>query len=588
MDQARDLAWGARIATGEEYPTLGPAMRNRIYLGAIYYYFWAVPFFFSSQPAAAYVFAGLLGVLATALTFEVGRRIAGGAAGLAAALVFATMPLAVIDGRVAWAPAALPALCGGFLLAIVFLLERASLVAAIVAAVLAGLMVQLHIAAAPVVLVGVAAVLSQATRLGVRGVFASGLSGALVVLPTLWAATFSPPVTDAATTAGAADVTSGRLLDLLFVGRRAVAGMSLDPAAWPGWISVWLGLETAWIAVVLACVAVLIVRLPMDGAAGPTIAVLGMLLSSFLAVLLLPWEAWHYYLDVSLVPAALVVGLVVATVLGRPGWWMLGGLAIGRAALLVWWIHAAHTAGYVGANLELLRLGGPPAAFPDSRARVPTVATRGQAADTLVLGLGIAPPGLWQRAHGPGFSDLDTDNGFFFARAVHGADEPSGTHEVVVTYRGEVPPAWRSGQPAPIIAGPLEFLRYEPWLDRTAARLVNCGGGPLPLRPGATPLDYGDGALPRMQWPCPDPVVSVPLRFSRDDDVVLRLFARFDGPGRVLELEVAPPARVRVLEDVPRGLGRGFEITGRPGEVRLRLAIDGPASLDLFELRGRS
>ncbi len=563
-------------------------MRNRFHLSALYYYFWSVPFFFSAEPAAAYIFAGLLGVLATALTFEIGRRVAGGSAGVAAALVFATMPLAVIDGRMAWAPAALPVLSAAVLLALVIFVDRATWGAAIALAVLAAVAAQLHLAAASLVLVAAAGIVLQARRLGVGGVVAAGAAGAVVSLPTLWA--LSTPIPAAVVAAPGPDgVTGGRLLDILTVGRRGFAGVSPDPATWPGWVDAWISAETIWVGVVMACAAIAVVRIPSVRRPSGLSAVLGTLLVSALAVLFLPWEAWHYYLDVGLVPAAVVVGLVAATALGRSGWWLLLGAAAGRTVLLLWWIHAAHAGGYVGANLELLRLGGPRPEFSEARARIPTVAARDRASGTLVHGLGILPPSLWERAHGPGFSDLDTDNGFFFERAAarRAPAEPREGHDVLVAYRGQVPVAWRNAQPAPIVAGPFEVFRYAPLLERSGARLLGCGGGPPPVRPATTPLAYGDGGLKRSAWPCDDPVVLIPLGEPSSDDVVVRVFARLDGPGRIVELDVEPPASARVIGDVPPGLGRAIEIHGGTTLLRIGLSLDGPASLDLFELVGR-
>ena len=47
-------------------------------------------------------------IAALALVWRFAGRVFGSTAGLAAVAVFATAPVAVIDGRVAWAPAALP------------------------------------------------------------------------------------------------------------------------------------------------------------------------------------------------------------------------------------------------------------------------------------------------------------------------------------------------------------------------------------------------------------------------------------------------------------------------------------------------
>lgn len=580
-DQARDLTWGTRIASGEAFPDVGPAMRNRIYLGAFYYYFWAIPFLFSADPTSAYLFAGLLGVLATALTFELGRLVAGPSAGIASALVFATTPLAVIDGRVAWAPAAIPALSAGLLVAVVRLLQSASRTSAIAAAALAAFLVQLHLAAAPAVAVAGVAILSRARRLGAAGVVASVAAGLAVLAPTLWALTVAAP---GASGAAAPDPTVGRLGDLLLVGANAFSGLGPEPAVWPAWVRGLVGLEAAWGALVLVCLVVVGLRPATFSDGGGVAAVVGTLAASVVAVWLLPWEAWHYYLDLALVPASVVVGLALAGAPGRVGWWLLAGLAAGRTALVLWWLISSQVQGVTYANLDLLRLGGQSGVDPAARARIPTVATRAEAAGVLVTGLGFTPSSLWQRAHGPAFSDLDTDNGYFFARARPGDTSAAG--EVVVVYRGQVPESWRSAQPAPIVAGPLEILQYDPWLPRSQGRLLGCGGGSIPARPGGSPLSYGAGELPRAAWPCAEPVVEIPVVRAGDRAVVVRVFARVDGAGHVVDLQAMPVGSARVIDNPPPGLGRGIELTRAATHVRVRLAVDGPASLDLFELRG--
>lgn len=559
-------------------------MRNRAFLGPLYYYFWSIPLFFSDDPVGAYVFAGLLGVLATGLAFELGRRLGGGRAGIASALVFATMPLAVVDGRIAWAPAAVPALVGLVLILVVSLLEEPRRGLALATAAVAAFTVQLHLAAAPILLVAGLAILACVGRLGLAGVLAAATAGVVVLLPTLWAATLPTP--GGAVAGGGGDPTSHRLLDMLVVGRRAFEGVSPEPETWPAWVEALLVGETAWTSLVVVAAALVVARLPGAPRPAATASVLGMLAACGLSVLLLPWEAWFYYLDASLLPAAVIVGLAVSTVFGRAGVWALVVVAAARAALVLWWIQAAHGGGWVGANLDLLRLGGERPVDATARARVPTLAARDAAATVLTRRLGLPLAELWSRSHGPGFSDLDTDNGYFFERAARrSASERAATRgsELIVTYRGQIPAEWRSGQPAPVISGPFEILQYEALLDRGAARLAGCAGESPPVRPAKTPLAYGDGALERSEWPCDEPTVEIPLAAGGGDRI--RVFVRLDGPGEIVDLSVAPPARARGIADAPAGLGRGIVVEGGATRVRVALRLHGPASLDVFELR---
>ena len=585
MDQARDLTWGARIAAGEEFPLVGPAMRNRIYLGATYYYFWSIPFLFSTEPVAAYVFAGMLGLFATALTFELGRQLAGARTGLLAAFVFATMPMAVIDGRVAWAPAAVPVFCAAFLLAAARLLQRGSTGAAMATAALAAATVQLHIAAAPIVLIAAVVLVWQVPRLGPSGFVAALLTGLVVGAPAVGALLGPGPPEVATESVAVGDPTAGRWLHLLALSSRAWAGLSPDPSQLPSWVRGWLRAETAWTAFVWVCAAGALLALPSVRRPGGWGVVLSLLAAAYAAVLLLPWEAWHYYADVTLVPAALVVGLVVDRFLGRPGVAALVLVGVARAVVLGWWLQAGHVGGYVATNLDLLRLGGAELQ-EEGRARVLSVRTRAEAAEALVAKLGFSPPDLWQRLSGPGFADLDTDNGYFVRRAagVVGSDRAPAVQHATVVYRGTLPDEARRALPAPVVSGPFEIFASPVELDWSSGRLDGCGGGALPSRPAPAPLDYGDGALPRMVWPCDRPVVLLPLRSTAPTEDPVLVFARVDGSGRIRSLSVEPPSQARAVSDPPPGFGVGSEVSRAPAVVRVELEVDGPATLDLVAL----
>src|SRR5262249_11546477 len=91
------------------------------------------------------------------------------------------------------------------------------------------------------------------------------------------------------------------------------------------------------------------------------------------AVAARPGEAWYYYLDTVLVPGAVLLGLVLAGM--EPS--RRGGVGVAllvmvlHGAVLAWWIGMVHAAGVIPADLDYLRLGGPPPA-PAGRARLLT------------------------------------------------------------------------------------------------------------------------------------------------------------------------------------------------------------------------
>ncbi|MBM4267474.1 MAG: hypothetical protein FJ144_12820 [Deltaproteobacteria bacterium] len=586
VDQARDLTFASEIASGRALPLVGPPMRNRFHLGATYYYFWTLPFLASTEPLAAYAFAGLLGVLAVGLTWLLARRIAGSSAGVAAALLLATSPIAVIDSRVAWAPAALPPLSAGLLLALFAVLERPSAGAALAVALLSALALQLHLAAAPLVLVAAATLFVRRRALGARSLGSAALVGLIAFSPALAAlAVPTAPAGLAAPRAPTVDTWSDRLGDLLRVGARTLDG--LLPPERPSWIDLVSGAEAAWIGFVLLCAVAILVR------GGRSPAGIRLVVATFVATLVsvavLPWEAWYYYLDGGLVPAAVIAGVAFAS-LGRIGGILVFAIAVVRTALLLWWMHAVHASGFLSTDLALLRVGSGAQTSTSQRARVLTVASRRDGFTALTRALGSVPEEVRSRAHGPGFADLDSDNGYFLGLAAASQPASSGDRAAVVVYANEVPDSWRSAMARPIAAGPLEIVVDESRLG--AAVVDGCGTerSPLPTHPPTSPLAYGTGGSPRATWPCDSPIVTATVRARSGEPregahEVVRVFARVDGAGRVARLESEPPG-IGIAASATGRLGAGIELRELPATVRVHLELQGPATLDLFELRG--
>src|SRR3954468_12044479 len=98
VDQARDVATALDIASGTSWPLVGPTMRRVTRLGALYHYFWALPYVAWRDPLAGYWFAALLSTGAAILAWSIARRCFGPTAALATAAVAAAHPVWVIDG----------------------------------------------------------------------------------------------------------------------------------------------------------------------------------------------------------------------------------------------------------------------------------------------------------------------------------------------------------------------------------------------------------------------------------------------------------------------------------------------------------
>ena len=615
VDQARDIAWARAIASAEAFPLVGPLMRGRVHLGASYYYFWSIPALLSTEPLASYGFAALLGIAAVWMTYRLGRQLGGAAVGLAAALLLATTPIAVIDARIAWAPAALPPLVAAFLLAGLAFLRRPTLALAALVLGLPILGTQLHLAAAPLGLLGVSIVFARLRQLGVPRALLAGAVALVPLLPMALAyhldagpagtmrgdtRSLNAPTDGGAANAPAApplgehpsrEIRAGRLADILASSARVIDGLSPPVGKRPRLASAWVVVEHAsMLATLIAALACAGFALGSPARANAAVGlVAATIITCVLVVAVLPAEAWYYYLDTTLVPAAVALALAV-----RPGHSRLAALAILclallRAVGLVWWIASNHGSGFMLANLERLRLGGSDPDASTGRARLLTVRTKAHAADVLLGDLALPLPDLWRRAHGAGFGDLDGDNGFFFQRAAARAPGQkvsalAPADEVLVVYAHELPDAWTAGFSPPHRVGPLAIYRYVPSLDGAEATIESCGNVSLPPRPVPDPRDYFFGQPSYPEWPCRDAVVRVPVD-SRPDQKPVRIFARGLGAARVIAISSEPPGII--IDDAPPGAGSGLLLPpSRHAIVRVALAVEGPAALDLYELHG--
>jgi len=584
-DQARDLSWAARIALEGDAPDFGPAMRNQLRLGVLYYWFWATAYFFSSALLAPYVFAALIGVVAVGVCWQVGRLLDGPRVGFLAALWLATAPVAVMNARVAWAPAAIPPLVALFLWGAVRLEARPSARALAGLTFLVALGTQLHLSAVVLVPVLFLVFVRTPALQTFRTVGWALLAGLIPLLPMIPANLV--PIPFASPTA-VADVSpyAGRWIDILLHSGRAVEAFLPPIEGLPWTVRLWTGLEMGSMALVLLAAFVVLVRAVRRSSGGGERVVLETFFAGLLFVLLLPAEAWYYYLDTTLVPGALLVGLAAS----RARAFLFGGgpvvvWSLVRSAGLIWWVFLAHQTGNLFVQMDLLRLGGGVVGADAvvMQARVPTIATKQQA--FAVLGEEFRIPGerIFQDVHGWGFEDLVADNGFFVLAGPGGL--PGAQSEAVVIQQGDLPPLWFSGMRA-AAAGSLDLLSYRPTLDRSGAAIADCpAGNQLPPPVELHPLRYGSGGRARGIWPCAEMTVVVPIT---EDSAgrQRRVLARMAGGGRVTSLASVPPGR-SLGRDLPAGaLGVALPTDAR--ELRLRIVTDGPADLDLLELHGEA
>lgn len=108
LDEAHLSQLALDMARGRDFPLLGISSSVGIPNMPVSVWLFALPYLFSSDPAIATLFVGLLNVIAVGLTWWLTRRYFGPGAALAAALLYAASPWGVIYSRKIWAQNLLP------------------------------------------------------------------------------------------------------------------------------------------------------------------------------------------------------------------------------------------------------------------------------------------------------------------------------------------------------------------------------------------------------------------------------------------------------------------------------------------------
>ena len=587
IDQARDVATALDVAAGLDAPTLGPTMRRVVRLGAGYYYFWAVPYLVSRDPLAGYWFAAGLSIAAMLGVTALARRLWGTSAALVTLAFAATHPVWVIDGRVAWAPAALPAV--GALLLWLLLAPRTRELsprrAAMVGALL-GLAVQLHLTMVAWALA--VALIAILERPPLRVAFAGIVGGLVVGLPALVALALGSD--DDGGLGGLAGS------DAIDVGSRARAALLLGwrvPTALSRWSDV--DLSGVWLPAAVAIMAALAIsglgRLVWRRR-GSRPARLLCALSTLGGglVLLLPGEAWWYYLDGLLPVAALAAGAVMLPNTERSSGEWLGWVAIlaamGASLLLVVQLAAflsqVDRHGYLAVEPQLLSLDARPGADAAAPGRMLSVRWQRAFAEYAARSGGSFAT-RWQRLHGPALGDVAGDNGFWLRWALARGEHTQGeaaTHLVVWYDDAPLVPALaavRAAEDVELTAfGPLRVARYVPAIDYASCRSPE-GPVDVPIRIVPHPKRYGDGRPKRPR--------SLPFRIEcplRPGTTPVRLVAHLDGPGTV---------RLRHADIASRAAGTATLCVARttrpqPFAIEIALPEDAAAAFDLYDISG--
>lgn len=496
VDQARDVQTALDVAAGRDFPTVGPTMRRVTSLGALYHYVWALPHLVSADPLAAYCFAAALGVATLVATWLFARRAWGPTPALVALAVLATSRVAVIDGRVAWAPAALPAAAIGvcWLLAGPPTAARVALLGALL-----GVAVQLHLAMVAWVVAAIVLVLARRPS---PGALVAGVAGGIATgFPAAYAA-----LANVGSDAGLASLPSrGPVPNAL---GRLGAAWSLEwhvPDAFWQWSDLappWPRATHAAAAVIATAVVIGLVRSVACARRDlPARTVVTVLACQLGMVVLLPGEAWYYYLDALLPVAALAAGQAVVSRDGAPvvGTVVAAMLIAAGLVLATWtarWLAAIERHGYVAlapAALALDGAGGRDAAVPG---RLPTAGAKRDLA-ALLAEEPATFAARWSSLHGPAFDDATGDNGFWLTRASTNDAPTSPPRHAVVWYRDDpAAPHAASARFELSDVGPFRVARYRPAITYATCRGPD-GAVDVPMRLLPAPRRYGDGTIAR-------------------------------------------------------------------------------------------
>ncbi len=587
VDQARDIATALDVIAGRDLPSIGPTMRRVTRLGALYYYFWTVPYLLWRDPLAGYWFASLLSSSAVLLTWALARRLWGPLAALVTLAIAASHPVWVLDGRIAWAPAALPAAAIVLLWLVAGRCGRDAPLSGVRAALfgaLLGLAVQLHLAMVP--WVAAAFVVLLLDRTPARAWLACAAAFALVASPAAWALV-ARPATEGGVAALAVEQQSGGAIHRIV----AIAALPIRvPAAFARWSDVdpsGGAVAVAASMVVAAAVLLGLVALVILGRSGERAARLAVLaaLATLGLVVMIPGSPWYYYLDALLPVWALGAGALVtgaaAAARGRGSdaaaaaparsagarqpidarerttvraraivATVLVIAAVVVAARMRAWLADAARYEYLVVDPALLTLASRPGRDAAAPGRLVSLGVKRALAERIATAWSRFPSvdaaesspvedgeadfaALWHRLHGPAWEDATGDNGFWLRLAHRARPRPAETsRQLAIWYRDDpvvdaLEQLPKSNAVTLTRVGPLVLAEYASTIDYASCA---SDGSPIvvPMRAVPQPKRYGDGT--------PEKPRELPSRLTcglAPERGVTRVVAALSGPGRV-------------------------------------------------------
>jgi len=185
LDHVRDVSTATAIATGTNFPLLGPRVGwTEAYLGPLYFYLLAIPFSVAQDPIAGVAFVAFSHLLAVIALYRFATEFFGTRAALYACGFFAVFPLANFSSRLVWHAGLVPPLVVLFVHALFRLIVKGRSTVVLLFVLLA-VLTQLHLTAIALAGVGLAGVLAFRPRLQIAHVAVGAGIFAVLYLPYL-------------------------------------------------------------------------------------------------------------------------------------------------------------------------------------------------------------------------------------------------------------------------------------------------------------------------------------------------------------------------------------------------------------------
>ena len=186
-DQTRDLTRAFAIASGREFPLLGPAVGPSAFcLGPFYYYLLSIPALVTGSPVWVFLFASLANIAALWVFFLVVRRWLGATVAVLSLVPYALAAPWVIRAQVLSNPTLMPLFVILFWACVMDLVVQKRTGAFPWAIALMAVLLQLHLSTAVFIPLALLLILLFRPRIGAKGLAAGGAAVLAVCLPYLY------------------------------------------------------------------------------------------------------------------------------------------------------------------------------------------------------------------------------------------------------------------------------------------------------------------------------------------------------------------------------------------------------------------